>query len=227
MAKTTTDAAKPRSWALTPEQVKERDRKEREEAIAKAKCGLVCQMGTRYAACTLAGYKIDYKEQKAAVQAVQKYLSRLASNVQDGRGLILYGTVGTGKDHMLAAALVNAVDAGMAVSWVNAQAIFEAARDKIDKGGPESAMLRPFVTPLILGISDPTPPASELSGFRIELLWRITDVRYRNKRPIWMTLNAKDLNDAEKKLTAPLWDRLVDGAVVVPCLWPSFRKERA
>lgn len=205
---------------------------EKERSIALAKYRLVEQMGARYAACTVSGYEVKYKDQKPAKAAVVAFLKNLHQNVQNGSGLIFYGTVGTGKDHMLAAALLHAVGSGMTASWSNAQAIFQAGRDKISEGGRESAMLRPFVEPTILGISDPIPPASDLTAYRVELLWRIADLRYRNKRPIWMTLNATDpakcsgkgCQCCRCKLTDPLWDRLIDGATVVPCFWPSYRE---
>lgn len=180
-------------------------------------------MGIRYKGCTIDNFTLKFVEQKKAVEAVKEFLSDIENHVKDGRGLVLYGSVGTGKDHLLAACLFAAIESGFGVSWKNAQSIYEAARDQMDGKGSEGEMLREFTTPTILGLSDPTPPAGDLTGFRVELLWRIADVRYRMMRPIWLTMNANSIEECQAKLSVPLWDRLQDNAICVPCFWPSFR----
>lgn len=197
--------------------------RERLEANGHRKRQLAAEMGSRYAACTLASYAIKFAEQKNAVETIKEFLAAVTDHVKAGRGLILFGTVGTGKDHLLAACLFAAIDAGFGVAWKNAQAIYEAARDQMDAKGRESDLMRQFTTPQILGLSDPTPPAGDLSGYRVELLWRIADVRYRSMKPIWMTMNANSIEECQEKLSVPLWDRLQDNAVCVECRWPSFR----
>lgn len=216
---------------LTPEEIKRREEKElreseraRENQIFMVRRSLLAEIGSRYAACSLENYQLQFAEQQEAVSQVSSYLTAIVENVQAGRGLIFYGTVGTGKDHLLAAALFNAVDAGFTVAWRNAQSVFEAARDQMDRGDPESSLIERFTKPQVLGLSDPIPPAGELSGFRIELLWRIVDIRYRWMRPVWMTLNAGSIDDCKTKLSVPLWDRLQDNAVIIPCFWPTKRK---
>lgn len=188
-----------------------------------AKKSLAKTMGARYAECRLENFTIRYVEQKAALAMVKAFLANVADDVKIGRGLILYGTVGTGKDHLLAASLFAAIDAGFGASWQNAQSIFEAARDQMDAKGSESDLMKQFTEPTILGLSDPTPPAGDLTGYRVELLWRIADVRYRNLKPIWLTMNANSIEECKKKLSIPLWDRLQDNALCVPCFWPSYR----
>lgn len=219
---------------LTPEQRAEQDARRAAEQreddarnlqsrIHQRKYELIKQMGVRYANCSLKNYSVKCVEQKNAVETVKEFLANVKEHVDAGRGLILFGTVGTGKDHLLAACLFAAIEADYGAAWSNAQSVYEAARDNMDQGGREYAMMRPFITPQILGLSDPTPPAGELTGFRIELLWRIADVRYRNVKPIWMTLNANSVEECQAKLSVPLWDRLQDNAVCVPCFWPSYR----
>jgi hypothetical protein len=192
-------------------------------AIDQAKLRLAQQMGLRYAKCSLETFAVKFKEQMAALESVKKFLAEVADHVTDGRGLVLYGSVGTGKDHLLAACLFAAIDAGFVAVWKNAQSVYEAARDQMDGNGRETDLIREFTSPQVLGLSDPTPPSGDLSGFRVELLWRIADVRYRNLKPIWVTMNATSTEECQEKLSVPLWDRLQDNAVCVPCFWPSFR----
>jgi len=220
---------------LTPEQraacqAQEEAKKRAEEEDARKqkiyweRKRLSTDMGARYANCSLANYSVKFLEQKNAIETVKEFLSGMVEHVKAGRGLILYGSVGTGKDHLLAACMFAAIDAGFSATWKNAQSIYEAARDKMDEGGREAEMLKPFLWPTILGLSDPTPPAGDLTGFRVELLWRIADVRYREMKPIWLTMNANSIEECQAKLSVPLWDRLQDNAVCVPCFWPSNRK---
>jgi hypothetical protein len=55
-------------------------------------------------------------------------------------------------------------------------------------------------------------------------LFRLFDNRYRNLKSTWATINALSIEDADEKLSAPVFDRLRDNAELFPCFWPSFRE---
>jgi hypothetical protein len=50
------------------------------------------------------------------------------------------------------------------------------------------------------------------------------DYRYSHRKPIWLTLNVADGAEAELRMGAQTVDRLRDGALVLFCNWPSYRK---
>jgi DNA replication protein DnaC len=167
--------------------------------------------------------------QKAALDAVRRFAAGIEQAVKDGRGLVLYGTVGTGKDHLLAALLYAAAAAGFSCSWVAGLELYGRVRDTFDNGRAEETAIGPHVLPDVLGISDPILPtqrAGPAAGVADGDLYRVLDRRYREVKPTWVTINAEDADDAKAKLGAPIFDRLKDNAELVPCFWPSFR-ERA
>jgi DNA replication protein DnaC len=78
--------------------------------------------------------------------------------------------------------------------------------------------------PNVLAISDPTPPLGELSDYQRSMLFRVVDRRYRDLRPTWVTINAADSAEAERKIAPNIIDRLAHGALVLRCNWPSYRR---
>jgi DNA replication protein DnaC len=189
---------------------------------------LARQLGRRYSPrlATLDNFHVydASGEQAAVLQRVREFIADMENVLRETRGLVLYGSVGTGKDHLLAAALYHVARAGIPVGWVNAEDdIYLRVRDSMDSGELEDRILGPMVKPVVLGISDPLSPRGALGDWDVRILARLLDRRYRALRPTWLTMNAIDEADAKTKLTSLIWDRFQDGAEVIPCFWSSFR----
>ena len=107
--------------------------------IAEAKqrwLDLSRRIGRRYEDCTLANYRVEHSEQQKAVDAVRKFCEEMPEHVKAGRNAILYGPVGTGKDHLLVAMMKVAIrDGGASVHWCNGADLAGELRDLIDKEG--------------------------------------------------------------------------------------------
>ncbi len=204
---------------------------ERLEEIAR-RCisTLAKQLGDRYtpARTSLAAYRIydPSGEQAAALQRVTGFVDRMETMLRETRGLVLYGSVGTGKDYLLAAALYHVAGAGIPAGFVSGEDLYLRVRDSFDTGEREDAILHRLQEPVVLGISDPVGTRGELSDWNARVLARVLDRRYRAMRPTWLTLNATNEDDARKKLTPLIWDRFQDAAEIVPCFWQSFRSLR-
>lgn len=188
---------------------------------------LAIRLGRRYGPdrCSLAKFKVEYQEQSTALQT----MTGIVDAGTFDRNVVLYGSVGTGKDHLLASLLYAAANAGKAVAWVNGQEVYSRFRDAMDTKTSEATLMAEFVRPDVLGISDPIPPVidpNKPAAWRTELLFRVLDARYRDMKTTWVTCNADDPKDAAGKLSEPVFDRLKDGAVLVPCFWPSFREAK-
>jgi DNA replication protein DnaC len=164
--------------------------------------------------------------QEAALKRVREFIADMETALRETRGLVLYGSVGTGKDHLLAAALYHVASAGIPVAWVSGEDIYAKIRDSMDSGELEAKIIQPLLRPLVLGISDPVYPTGELGDWDKRVLARLLDQRYRALRPTWLTMNATDEADAKGKLTSLIWDRFQEDALIVPCFWQSFRQRR-
>lgn len=194
------------------------------------------RIGRRYEDCTLANYKVSSPVQREAVEAVRKFCENMPEHIRTGRNAILFGPVGTGKDHLLVAMLKSAIrDGGASCHWCNGADLYGELRDLIDKEGSESSQLRKYIEPAVLAISDPLPPLigknesadklGQLTSFQAQMLLRIVDARYRQCRATWMTMNVLNGQEAEDRLGVQLVDRLRDdNALRVFCNWQSFRK---
>ena len=185
------------------------------------------QVGRRYADCRLENYNIQNPGQQEVVDQVLAYASNMPVEAKAGNGLVLYGPSGTGKDHLLTGlARVATEQYGVSVTWANGLALFSELRDRIGADQPEREFRRRFTKPRILYLSDPAPPGGALTEYQQAMLFQILDSRYREAKPPWVTMNVAGGKEADDRLGAPLVDRLRDGALVLHCNWPSYRKAK-
>jgi DNA replication protein DnaC len=183
---------------------------------------------------TLYGTEAEQKQQRRVIDAIREFSSKISENIASGRNLVLFGPPGTGKDHLLAAVMREAVRAAWKegdnydqFAWTNGADLFSSARDCIDSEvRTEQSEFRRWVSPTILAISDPVPPFKDdkLTPFQSSFLLRVIDGRYRSGKPTFVTMNVESGKEAEGRLGAQVVDRLRDGALVCHCFWPSFRR---
>lgn len=183
-------------------------------------------LGSRYSRSAVDSYAVYSAAQKSILARVDALAGRMSEIVANGTDILFMGTVGTGKDHLLARLLYRAVDVGASVRFVAGQELYGRLRGTMDSASMESErkVLDDFCKPDVLAISDPVPPAGDLSAWRREVLFRLIDRRYRARKGVWLTCNARSAAEADKMLSEPVWDRLQHGAEMLLCEWPSFRE---
>lgn len=187
---------------------------------------LIQRRGPRYEDCRLANFATDAGGQAKAVESLRTFGSNLLDNCESGRGLILFGPKGTGKDHLAMALATHAImNHGLDVEWVNGMDLFGRFRDAMDdKDTTEHDLVRHYARRQILYISDPVPPVGNLTEFQAATLFRILDTRYSNMMPTWITVNVTSAAELDARIGAQNGDRLRDGALAIFCNWPSYRK---
>ena len=209
----------------------EREAKEREEdrvaAIRHARqhwielCGV---RGRRYAHCRLENYEIREDGQKAVVESLRDYAKAMPDRIRAGQGIVLYGPSGTGKDHLAWAMVRVAATHCFKSAWANGVTLFADRRDGIDSSQTERQFVAMYSRPDVLLLSDPIPPRDQLTNAQQQLLYRILDARYSDKRPTWVTLNVATRRETDEKITTQISERLIDGALTLECSWASYRK---
>ena len=189
---------------------------------------LAADLGDRYSprAATLETFGVYHANQRPVIDGLLRLRDTLAEHVRVGAGIVLYGTVGTGKDHLLAAMLYAAAALPTTTRWINGQELFGSFRDRIDTGQRDEDQFRELCAPQVLGISDPIPPVGQPGAWDVGNLYRLLDRRYRSCKSTWVSLNAGSVEDADDKLSQPVFDRLRDGAEIFRCFWPSYRERK-
>jgi DNA replication protein DnaC len=213
----------------------------REEDLSVRRAQAAEIMGPRYVNCTFDSFVISpqYRDrQERAVAAARAYAAELGQMLAQGTNLVFFGPCGTGKDHLVS----SVVKAEPTVRWPRGitfesmfrrmqhrtgAELFSALRAAMSNGKSEISVLRECTACGFLLFSDPTPPGGgTLTEFQRSALYHVIDSRYSQKRPVLCTVNAASLDDFYEQLSAPIADRLLDGALIVECNWPSFRKPR-
>jgi DNA replication protein DnaC len=180
---------------------------------------LVRDAGQRYRDCTLENFDARRGEQRAVVAALREYIAEDSPD-----GVILFGPVGTGKDHLAFAICRAAIKAGQSVRWVNGQNWFGMVRDAMDTSKSEASLIAELARPEILCLSDPLPPVGALTQHQATMLYRLVDARYSRGVPTICTLNVADDAEADVRMGAATWDRLCHDAWKLHCNWPTYRK---
>ena len=177
---------------------------------------LASQMGPRYGRATLDNWDTSSEQLYDIKKRVQSWLTKLIENTSQGRGLVLHGPRGTGKDHLAAAGLRCAViDFGLSAAWVDGQSLFGRMRDRMTSEQTEDGAIRPLVSTDILLVSDPLPQEGKLTEYQQGVLWRIVDRRYRDLKPTWITVNVGDAKELADRMGPQLADRLRDGSLII------------
>lgn len=177
------------------------------EAFAEA-------IGRRYAACTFDAFIASADVQREVLRQIREYAGAIEANCAIGRNVVLYGPVGTGKDHLLASLSRDAIlEAGLSVWWSTGANVSDM--NNVRGGGSG-----------VVYISDPAPPGGA-SYNAAKNLYKIVDSAYRDSRPVWISINAKDRKQAAEMLGMQVIDRIWDErAVALHCNWPSYRRPR-
>ncbi len=192
---------------------------------AGATAALAAELGSRYSPslARLDTYRVYHANQKPVLAAMRELLADQEAATKT-TSLILFGSYGTGKDHLAAALLYEVISQyGTACRWVNGRNLFGASRDAISLERAEETVIGPLVEPGIVCVSDVLPIAGDLSPWQLDLFYRILDARYRRSAPTWLTVNVASEDDARKRFTPAIWERLYEHAIILPCFWPSYR----
>jgi DNA replication protein DnaC len=213
-----------RQAAIDAMDVREEQRKR--EIFRRNNLEAMYTAGERYKVCTLDNYAISNERQQKVVQYLRGYLAGLDENLAMCRGIVLFGPVGTGKDHLLFAVLreiMNRRD-DVTVCWKNGQDWFGDVRDAMDADVSEAKLMRMLTKATIAVISDPLPPMGGLGAHMATMLYRVIDDRYNAKLPTFVSVNVKDNAEAVQSMGAATWDRLCGSAYKIHCNWASHRK---
>ncbi len=158
------------------------------------------------------------------ITTLDQFCSQMPEQIRQGGGLVLLGPPGTGKDHLLAAAMRSAIiDHGFTVVWTDGLRLYQRIKSAIAENKTE-VFLKSMFRPQILALSDPVPPRDELTAYELSILRDIVEHRYSHGLSTWVATNVDNKADAQRLFSVAVLDRLLHGATEVFCGWSSYRK---
>jgi len=209
----------------------ERDRRMQAQHSGGVWGDYVHSRGTRYETSRLSNFRVTCDLQRQAMESITKWIEDAESQFKAGRGVVLYGPCGTGKDHLITGMLHEAIKQRVfkfasndKVKWEQGPRMFSIFRDAIGSHESETASRQPFVRSKLLILSDVCQSGHVLTDFQRQTLYDVVDRRYSFMRPTWVTTNAATRTELEKMLGADIADRLLHGSLTICCNWTSGRK---
>lgn len=191
--------------------------RQRQDEISRNK--RICFAETNMANWT---FENDDKKNPALSNAMKKYVENFTDFKKEGKGLVLFGPVGTGKSYY-AACIANAlIDAGYTALMTNFSTVINKLQESFE-GRQE------FINGLnkysILIIDD--LGAERNTAYMIEQVFNIIDSRYRSGKPMIITTNltADQLKYPEDVEHARVYDRILEKCIPIKVEGVSRRRQ--
>lgn len=206
----------------------ERERRERVEAqraVVDHAAAALASFGRRYADATLDNFE---PPNAAAVAALARVKEWAEQPIEQLGNVFLFGAVGTGKDHLIVGLVKRIYERqySEAFRFAECEQLFADIRSTYDRDSKrkESEIVEPLVLAPFLYLADVVPSHGTLKDYQQSALSRIVDARYRDLLPTWATANVASRGDLDAAIGKRVSDRLIHGALVIKCNWPSYRK---
>lgn len=161
----------------------------------------------------------------AQVRAVRQYVRDLEENLRKGRGLWLYGTVGTGKTTLAMLVSKHALDAGHSVAIYSLPRLLSEIRTTYDDDSDRSyTVLQDRLAEVdLLHIDD--VGAEKTSDWVLEQLYSIINARYEEERSVVITTNL-EREDLAGQIHERTVSRLEEMCEVLPLYGADARQQR-
>lgn len=215
-------------WSQCPACAKEQAQRDRENVEAglrrERQDSLLARSGLdgRYRDATFANFVVTSEAQRKVHTAVQDFVDDFRPD--SSACLWLIGTPGTGKTHLLAAAVHSVIERfDRPSSLTTPQAIVRRLRTTWRRNSDETEqdVIRDFATEGLLAL-DEAGMGYGTDGERMQL-FDVVDARYVRRAPLILSSNL-NVQLLQQALGDRLFDRLREGARVYTCTWPSHRK---
>lgn len=167
-------------------------------------------------------FENDDRKNPKLSDAMMNYVNNFTEFKKDGKGLLLYGTVGTGKTYYAACIANSLIEQGYAVLMTNfarltnkIQGMFDGKQEYIDSLNRYSLII----------IDD--LGTERKSEFMQEMVFNIIDARYRSGLPFIITTNltAEEIKKPQEVGYSRIYDRILERCFPIEVSGASRRRQ--
>jgi DNA replication protein DnaC len=157
--------------------------------------------------------------------AVKRFVKRIDENLDSGRGLWFFGSVGTGKTTLAMLVSRHALEAGRSVAIYSLPRLLAEIRTTFDddRGNSYVDLLDRLTAVDLLHIDD--VGAEKTSPWVLEQLYAIVNARYEDERSVIITTNL-ERNDLAEQINERTVSRLEEMCEVLPLWGADARQQR-
>ena len=156
--------------------------------------------------------------------AVRRFVNRIDENLDTGRGLWFFGSVGTGKTTLAMLVSRHALDAGRSVAIYSLPRLLAEIRTTFDDDRSTSYvdLLDRLTAVDLLHIDD--VGAEKTSSWVLEQLYAIVNARYEDERSVIITTNL-ERDELAEQINERTVSRLEEMCEVLPLWGPDARRQ--
>jgi DNA replication protein DnaC len=157
--------------------------------------------------------------------AVKRFVNRIDENLDSGRGLWFFGSVGTGKTTLAMLVSRHALEAGRSVAIYSLPRLLAEIRTTFDDDGRGTSyvdLLDRLTAVDLLHIDD--VGAEKTSAWVLEQLYAIVNARYEDERSVIITTNL-ERDDLAEQINERTVSRLEEMCEVLP-LWGADARQQ-
>ncbi len=155
-------------------------------------------------------YVAGSEEQRAALDVMRQFAEQISDNIGAGRGLLVVGSTGTGKTHLVVSILKAAVRAGHSALFTSVLEAVQVVKEtyRKDSDMSEREAVKMFSEPDILALDEVGVQFG--SEFEMVIMTQIIDQRYRVGKSTLLISNLPIVGKSgEKDLTTILGKRVM------------------
>lgn len=200
---------------IVKQQAEEEMRKRREELDRKRR---ICFAETSMSGWT---FENDDRKNEKLSDAMQKYAENFAKYRREGKGLLLHGTVGTGKTYFAACIANRLIDSGYDVLMTN----FARLTNQVQSASDKQKVIDDLNDYALIVVDD--LGAERTSEYMQEMVFNIIDSRYRAGLPIIITTNLpmEEIKKPQDRNRARIYDRILQRCFPVEVSGASRRRQ--
>ncbi len=141
------------------------------------------------------------------VRVVRRYITQIAQNLDEGRGVWIMGDVGTGKTSLAMIVSKAALDAGRTVAIYSLPRLMNLIRESIEHEDGVAGFLDLLASVDLLHLDD--VGAQMHTDWTVEQLYSLINARYEDQRSIVFTTNLQP-DELQEQLGKRTFSRLVE-----------------